>query len=194
MKKCFYYKALALLGALIVQLTIKTFSCHAANALPMSKSIELLENNLNIAVVKTNDLNSTIRSDDINSSREMSSIYEIFLENKIKVSLKRSLKGKKNVAKSNANRIRNGLKNNSTLERNERSANLSHISGSARKIQLYIKNRFLQLMPDGVVNGTTDDNSDFCKLNLYLHKFKSRHNVDTVFSNIFIRKKIFRKV
>jgi hypothetical protein len=162
MKKCFYYRALALLGALIVQLTIKTFSCHAANALPMSKSIELLESNLNIAVVKNNDLNSTIPSDDIKkSSREMSSIYEIFLENKIKVSFKRSLKGGKKIAKPN--RKRNEIKNNSTLERNERSANLSHISGSARKIQLYIKNRFLQLMPDGVVNGTTDDNSDYCE-------------------------------
>lgn len=167
MKKCFYYRALALLGAFIVQLTIKTFSCHAANALPVSKSIELLESNLNIAVVKSNDLNLTTTNDDINSSREMSSIYEIFLENKIKVSLKRSLKNSNSSSKKvvKPKRTRNGVKNNnnSTLERNERSANLSHISGSARKIQLYIKNRFLQLMPDGVVNGTTDDNSDYCE-------------------------------
>lgn len=47
------------------------------------------------------------------------------------------------------------------LERNERSANLSHITGTARKIQLYIKNRFLQLLPDGIVNGTTDEMSDY---------------------------------
>lgn len=60
---------------------------------------------------------------------------------------------------SGAKRVKN--KKLSTLERNERSANLSHITGSARKIQLYIKNRFLQLLPDGSVNGTTDDLSDY---------------------------------
>lgn len=49
------------------------------------------------------------------------------------------------------------------LERNERSANLSHISGTARKVQLYIKNRFIQLLPDGIVNGTTDELSDYSK-------------------------------
>lgn len=49
------------------------------------------------------------------------------------------------------------------LDRNERSANLSHITGATRKIQLYIKNRFLQLLPDGTVNGTHDDMSDFSK-------------------------------
>lgn len=49
------------------------------------------------------------------------------------------------------------------LERNERSANLSHITGATRKIQLYIKNRFLQILPDGTVNGTHDDTSDYSK-------------------------------
>ncbi|XP_038119596.1 uncharacterized protein LOC6054177 isoform X2 [Culex quinquefasciatus] len=49
----------------------------------------------------------------------------------------------------------------SNLERNERSANLSHITGANRKIQLYIKNRYLQLLADGTVNGTHDDQSEF---------------------------------
>lgn len=49
----------------------------------------------------------------------------------------------------------------SPLDRNERSANLSHITGATRKIQLYIKNRYLQLLPDGTVNGTQDELSDF---------------------------------
>lgn len=49
------------------------------------------------------------------------------------------------------------------LDRNERSANLSHITGATRKIQLYIKNRFLQILPDGTVNGTHDDTSDYSK-------------------------------
>jgi hypothetical protein len=51
----------------------------------------------------------------------------------------------------------------SILERNERSTNLSHIAGSTRRIQLYIKNRFLQILNDGTVNGTTDDNSEYSK-------------------------------
>lgn len=48
----------------------------------------------------------------------------------------------------------------SNLDRNERST-VSHLSGPSRKIQLYIKNRFIQLLPDGVVNGTQDDQSEY---------------------------------
>lgn len=47
--------------------------------------------------------------------------------------------------------------------RSERSTNLSHITGSARKIRMYVKNRHLQVLPDGTVNGTSDDNSDYSK-------------------------------
>lgn len=53
-------------------------------------------------------------------------------------------------------------KRNSHLDRNERSANLSHIMGTARKIQLLMKNRLIQILPDGTVNGTEDD-SDYSK-------------------------------
>lgn len=53
---------------------------------------------------------------------------------------------------------RNRTKSGSNLERNERSANLSHITS---KIQLFIKNRLLQILPDGTVNGTQDDSSDY---------------------------------
>lgn len=45
--------------------------------------------------------------------------------------------------------------------RSERSTNLSHVTGTARKIQMFIKNRHLQLLPDGTVNGTTDDMSAY---------------------------------
>ncbi|XP_011633000.1 uncharacterized protein LOC105424460 isoform X2 [Pogonomyrmex barbatus] len=45
--------------------------------------------------------------------------------------------------------------------RAERSANLSHITGSFRKIQLYIRHRHLQILPDGTVNGSNDDTSDY---------------------------------
>lgn len=62
---------------------------------------------------------------------------------------------------SGVKRVKNISGRASVLERNERSTNLSHIAGSTRRIQLYIKNRFLQILSDGTVNGTTDDTSDY---------------------------------
>lgn len=50
--------------------------------------------------------------------------------------------------------------------RSERSTNLSHITGSARKIRMYVKNRHLQILPDGTVNGTSDDTSDYSNCSL----------------------------
>ncbi|CAK1594118.1 unnamed protein product [Parnassius mnemosyne] len=47
--------------------------------------------------------------------------------------------------------------------RAQRSANLSHITGTSRTIQMFLKNRYLQLLPDGTVNGTTDGNSVYSK-------------------------------
>ena len=44
-----------------------------------------------------------------------------------------------------------------------RSAKLSHISGTSRKIQIFIKKHFLQILPDGSVNGTQDDTSEYSK-------------------------------
>lgn len=68
---------------------------------------------------------------------------------------------------SGVKRVKNYSKA-SILERNERSTNLSHIAGSTRRIQLYIKNRFLQILPDGTVNGTTDDSSEHSE---YLNEY-----------------------
>ncbi|XP_026822974.1 uncharacterized protein LOC113561007 [Rhopalosiphum maidis] len=46
--------------------------------------------------------------------------------------------------------------------RNGRSAtNLSHITGTARKIKMFIKNRYLQVFPDGTVNSTAEDTNDY---------------------------------
>lgn len=50
--------------------------------------------------------------------------------------------------------------------RAERSANLSHITGSSRKIQMYVRNRHLQILPDGSVNGSNDDSSDYSEYSL----------------------------
>lgn len=63
--------------------------------------------------------------------------------------------------------------------RSERSTNLSHITGSARKIRMYVKNRHLQVLPDGIVNGTSDDTSDFSKSNP-LH-FNQPYSLHTTF-------------
>lgn len=82
----------------------------------------------------------------------------------------------KNSSVSGAKRVKNNKTKLSTLERNERSANLSHITGSARKIQLYIKNRFLQLLPDGTVNGTTEDMSDYSKYFIFCFGFFGVHS------------------
>lgn len=53
------------------------------------------------------------------------------------------------------------------VARSERSTNLSHITGTARKIQMYIKNRYLQILVDGTVNGTTDDTSAYSESTLF---------------------------
>lgn len=67
-------------------------------------------------------------------------------------------------------------KRKTNLDRNERSTNVSLLSGTARKIQILMKNRLIQLLPDGTVNGTQDDRSDYseyrincnCKIEMYL--------------------------
>ncbi|KAK9496463.1 hypothetical protein O3M35_013228 [Rhynocoris fuscipes] len=36
---------------------------------------------------------------------------------------------------------------------------LAHITGASRKIRMYMKNAYLQMTPDGIVSGATDDQS-----------------------------------
>ncbi|XP_032522309.1 fibroblast growth factor 3 isoform X1 [Danaus plexippus] len=55
--------------------------------------------------------------------------------------------------------------------RAQRSANLSHITGTSRTIQMFLKNRYLQLMPDGTVNGTTEGNSVYTILQRATYKY-----------------------
>jgi hypothetical protein len=133
-----------------------------------------------------NDNNTMVRVDSVNKSlfkrknesrqQPTTSIYELFdltksnnkkkraSSDQILSRTDRSVHQNSSNSKSNSvsgsKRVKNNKVKSSTLDRNERSANLSHITGSARKIQLYIKNRFLQLLPDGTVNGTTEE-SDF---------------------------------
>lgn len=50
----------------------------------------------------------------------------------------------------------------SVAARNGRSAaNLSHITGTARKIKMFVKNRYLQVFADGAVNSSAEDTSDY---------------------------------
>jgi hypothetical protein len=178
MKKHFYIKALALLGALIVQFLIGPIICCTANANPTIKSIEMLDSEINMTLVNENVVNNLktlqhllVKSDDISNTEKASYIYDTYIENKIEESLTRTRQGIQKIRNIRSKGVKEmRFKKNSTLERNERSANLSHISGSARKIQLYIKNRFLQLMPDGIVNGTSDDSSDYSKFSYSLNQ------------------------
>lgn len=159
MKKCFNLGALALLGALTFKLILWPIFCCAVSAAPTFRSLALTQNNENQQFASTSmEFNDT----NLINQRQTSSIYDIFLENIKNDSSAQKLST--NFARNKSKRVKEmRSKKLSTLERNERSANLSHISGSARKIQLYIKNRFVQLLPDGVVNGTSDYQSDYSK-------------------------------
>lgn len=59
-------------------------------------------------------------------------------------------------------RIQRNQHGNLFEKRIERSANLS-LSKATKRIQLLIKGRFLQMLPDGTVNGTHDDTSEHSK-------------------------------
>lgn len=173
MKKRFYFEALALLGALIVQFLFGQIICCTATANPILNSLEMFEDTINNMTLLNDNMVRKLKNiqhiiaktDESTKSERISYVYDTFLENKIEDSIKRTKKNIQKIRNIRTKQVREmRFKKNSTLERNERSANLSHISGSTRKIQLYIKNRFLQLMPDGVVNGTSDDSSDYSKL------------------------------
>lgn len=60
------------------------------------------------------------------------------------------------------NSKRSGKTTAERTERTERSVNLS-MNKSTKRIQILIKNRLLQLLPDGVVNGTQNDESEYSK-------------------------------
>ncbi|XP_055313955.1 ras guanine nucleotide exchange factor Q [Sitodiplosis mosellana] len=61
------------------------------------------------------------------------------------------------IAANKRKRLHNDSNN---AERIERSANFS-LSKATKRIQLLIKGRFLQMLPDGTVNGTQDDQSEY---------------------------------
>lgn len=64
--------------------------------------------------------------------------------------------------------LRNGSEK-TNLERIERSANLS-LTKTTKRLQLLIKSRLLQLLPDGTVNGTQNDESEYSEYKIF-HPF-----------------------
>lgn len=63
--------------------------------------------------------------------------------------------------------LRNGSER-TNLERIERSANLS-LTKTTKRLQLLIKSRLLQLLPDGTVNGTQNDESEYSEYKIFHH-------------------------
>lgn len=170
MKKCFNLGALALLGALTFKLILWPIFCCAVSAAPVFRTLALTSHSTENENQQLESASMEFNDKSLINQRQTSSIYDIFLE-----TVQNDSSAKKQSPKNKSKRVKEmRSKKLSTLERNERSANLSHISGSARKIQLYIKNRFLQLLPDGAVNGTSDHQSDYCKFSLYFPKFKKK--------------------
>lgn len=73
--------------------------------------------------------------------------------------------------------LRNGSEK-TNLERIERSANLS-LTKTTKRLQLLIKSRLLQLLPDGTVNGTQNDESEYSE---YTRFFNSSSHVYSAFA------------
>lgn len=72
---------------------------------------------------------------------------------------------------NNSSKRKRPLRNDTAnVERIERSANLS-LSKANKRIQILIKSRFLQLLPDGTVNGTQNDESEYSKLTNFIFSY-----------------------
>lgn len=154
------WRALALLGALLSVVVMWPFCC-AARPLYTTSQTPTLNNSTNIITIATSDtttvnyfLNRIVfNRTEVITDKNISNINKSEQNSTILSRSDRSAPG--------MNGTRRGRRRES--DRNERSANLSHITGANRKIQLYIKNRFLQILPDGSINGTHDDTSDYSK-------------------------------
>lgn len=75
----------------------------------------------------------------------------------------------------NLNVHKNSINTSSSLKSaanlKSKRSHLTHMSGNSRKIQLYIKNHYVQLIPSsnsisGIVNGTINESSNYCKFSL----------------------------
>lgn len=66
-------------------------------------------------------------------------------------------------------RVQRNHQTNLFEKRIERSANLS-LSKATKRIQLLIKGRFLQMLPNGVVNGTHEDASEYSEYKLNIRR------------------------
>lgn len=139
------------------------------------------KSNINLNLVNLND-NDAINSDKssiininkrkFNTNNKLTVNNNSYLEdsNKILSRTERSLQ-LPNLSNTSTTAIRRRKIKGSHLDRIERSANLSQTTATTMKIQIYMKNRYLQLMPDGIVNGTFDDSSDYSKYHIPIDHF-----------------------
>ena len=153
------WRALALLGALLSVILWWPFCCAARpiTANPQPKMINRTDEFLKIILKNRTEIHQVNQSNIIWTVSKLSAIQNESVSEMPVAVLSRSHR-----SAGGLNNTKRG-KRQRDADRNERSANLSHITGANRKIQLYIKNRFLQILPDGSINGTHDDNSDYSK-------------------------------
>lgn len=165
-----HWRALALLGALLSVILMWPFCC-AARPLPDAASSS--QRPASVATTNTTMIMTSKASDFLKvvfNRTELDDSGSVT----VRVSNRGSKNGSEVLSRSDRSAVAAAVGGNATRrgrrresDRNERSANLSHITGANRKIQLYIKNRFLQILPDGSINGTHDDNSDYSEYCLF---------------------------
>lgn len=107
--------------------------------------------------IKSQHIDSIIHNDklrDANQSLDMAMVNDMILSR-----TERSVQ----LATNKRKLLRN---DSSNADRIERSANFS-LTKAAKRIQLLIKGRFLQMVPDGTVNGTQDDQSEYSEYTIF---------------------------
>lgn len=126
---------------MIINTTITTNSTTSIN---QSVFLDYINNYNNTNLSKYDDIN-----DRINSTMQKNEIFS---------RTERSI----HVNSNETTRKKSPRNDKTNLDRIERSANLS-LTKATKRIQILIKSRLLQLLPDGTVNGTQNDESEFSK-------------------------------
>lgn len=108
------------------------------NGTKKTQHIDSIKRNHNNNLRNVNQSHSVAMTDDMILSRTERSVH---------------------IASNKRKMLRNDTNN---ADRIERSANFS-LTKLTRRIQLLIKGRFIQMLPDGTVNGTQDDQSEYSK-------------------------------
>lgn len=120
--------------------------------------------------IRNNNFNGTQTDDNERKSNNETGINAISLTTSRTLSLRRTRRTARSPRSSiEGTQRKRALRNGSektNLERIERSANLS-LTKTTKRLQLLIKSRLLQLLPDGTVNGTQNDQSEYSKYPIF---------------------------